>query len=76
MRLIEVGSRVVFDKKVFRPPYAPYYDDYKGHVFTVKKLHYRATHVELTCEDDPSVKVKGFVHPDELEQVPALDETF
>ena len=66
MKLVTVGQRVVFNPKVFKAPYAPYYDAYKDHEFEVVALHYRGTHIELKCVDAPEVLVKGYVHPDEL----------
>ena len=80
--MIIAGSRVKFANKVFKPPYAPYFDAYWGHFFLVVHLHWEDDpdsvlgplnkgdyHVELKCLDDPSVIVKGFIHPDELELI-------
>lgn len=62
---IKLGMTVEFDPKVFEYPYAPYYDSYKGRRFEVIAFH-PLGHVEITCVDDPSVRVKGHVHDDEL----------
>jgi hypothetical protein len=69
MKLVTVGQRVVFNPKVFKAPYAPYYDAYKDHEFEIVALHHRDTHIELKCVDDPAVLVKGYVHPDELKNL-------
>ncbi len=61
-----IGDKVCFSKKVFKPPYVPFYDAYKGHIFKIVAFHYSDTHVELECVSDVTVKVNGFVHPDEL----------
>lgn len=63
--LIKIGMIVQFDPKVFEHPYAPSYDAYKGHRFQVIAFH-PFGHVEITCVDDPSVRVKGYVHDGEL----------
>ena len=63
---MKIGSRVKFADKVFAPPYAPHYDDYKGHIFQVVAYHYNYSHVELKCPGDPSVIVRGYVHLDEI----------
>lgn len=64
---IGVGMEVYFRAKVYRDPYAPYYDAYKGHKFKVVALH-DDSHVELTCISDPTVQVGGYVHQDELKK--------
>lgn len=62
---IKVGMVVVFEDKVFSPPYTPYYDSYKGHIFEVLAFH-EGDHVKLKCVDDPSVAMQGYPHADEL----------
>ena len=62
---LKVGDRVVFEDAVYAPPFSPYYDEYKGHVFEVVSFHYGNTHVNLRCLD-ADVKVRGYAHPDEL----------
>jgi len=62
---LKLGMTVEFHPKVFQHPYAPHYDAYKGHRFEVIAFH-PLGHVEITCVDDPSVRVKGHVHDDEL----------
>jgi len=57
---------------VYAPPYAPYYDQYRGHVFVID--HYMAEdesqqHVWLTCVSDPGILVKGYVELYQLETV-------
>lgn len=58
-----------FKKRVFAPPFAPYYDNYRGHQFVIDHAHPDAEavgHVWLTCVDDPSVKVDGYVEMEDL----------
>ena len=57
---------------VFEPPYTPYYDSYRGHVFAID--HYSEEdesrqHVRLTCVSDPDIIVKGYVELYQLEEV-------
>lgn len=66
---LKVGMSVEFDCKVFEHPYAPYYDEYKGHRFQIVAFHPMG-HVQIKCVDDPSVQVKGHVHDDELRRLP------
>jgi hypothetical protein len=66
--MIGVGMEVYFRSHVFEPPFVPYYNSYMGHKFEVVRLHYNGTHVELRCIDDPSVKVAGYVHPEDLKR--------
>lgn len=63
---IGVGAEVYFKSKVYEAPYAPYYDEYKGHKFVVVATHHDDSHFELRCVDDQSIVVKGYVHDDEL----------
>ena len=61
-----------FRDKVFSAPYAPYYDQYRGHTFCID--YYMAEdesqqHVWLTCVSDPSIVVKGYVEMNQLETV-------
>lgn len=57
---------------VYEKPYAPYYNSYRGHEFTID--HYSAEdetqqHVWLTCVTDPSILVRGYVELHQLEPV-------
>lgn len=61
---LTIGQRVIFKPKVFRAPYVPYYDAYKGHTFEIIAFH-PGGHVELKCVTG-DVKVAGCVHDDEL----------
>ena len=65
---IGAGMEVYFRSKVFKPPYTPYYDAYQGHKFKVVAMHYDNSHAELACISDPTIKVTGYVHPDDLKQ--------
>ena len=62
---ISVGNKVHFRRNVFHGSYVPHYNEYAGHVFEVVAFHYDNTHVELKCVDG-DVKVKGYVHFDEI----------
>jgi len=62
----KLGSKVIFAKKVFEPPYTPYYDAYKDQVFEIVAYHHNYTHVELVCVSDPTIEVDGYVHPNEI----------
>jgi hypothetical protein len=62
---MKVRDRVVFAYHVYLPPLAPYYNEYKGHVFKVVSFHYHNTHVHLIDEDD-EVKVKGYVQAEHI----------
>lgn len=64
-----LGSIVRFNEKVFAEPHAPFYDAYRGHTFCVMDFDYTGDHIELCCSSDPTIKVKGFVHANELEIV-------
>lgn len=66
---MKIGGFVKFADKVFTPPYTPYYDAYKGHVFQVVAYHDNFSHVELKCYDDPSIVVNGHVHLDEVQDI-------
>ncbi len=66
---MKIGSIVTFVPKVYEPPYAPYYDAYKNQTFRVAAYHYQYTHVEVKCVSDPTIKVAGYVHPDEIMDV-------
>ena len=62
-------AKVTFKAHVYAPPFAPYYDAYKGHVFVIDHRHPEpeaTDHVWLECIDDPSVKVQGYVELDDL----------
>ena len=61
---IAVGNKVHFRRKVFEGSYVPYFNEYAGHKFEVVAFH-PGDHVELKCVDG-DVKVKGYVHLDEI----------
>jgi hypothetical protein len=73
----KAGDKVEFNPKVYKAPYAPYYDSYQGETFEIVVVHieepYGApehphiVHIELKCISDPELIVAGNVHPDELE---------
>lgn len=60
---IGVGMKVHFRSHVYKAPYAPFYDAYKGHAFTVVEIE--RGHVQLKGP----VKVAGWVHLEDLKQV-------
>jgi NAD(P)H-flavin reductase len=64
----KVGDKVQFREKVYRKPYTPYYDDYKGHAFEIVGVH-EGDHIELKCITGDTI-VKGHVHDDELIKIP------
>jgi hypothetical protein len=64
-------KRYEFKKHVYAPPYTPYYDAYKGHVFVIDHYHPdkdATDHVWLICVDDPKVKVLGYVEIGDLKR--------
>lgn len=65
--MVGKGMKVCFRSKVFKPPYTPYYDAYKGHAFEVVNIRAH-DHIELKCVSDPTLKVAGLVHDDELKR--------
>ena len=74
--MIKVGTRVEFNPKVYRAPYAPYYDRYQGEIFEVVAIYTEepygdvdSPHIKLKCVSDAWLEVYGNVHPDELEEV-------
>lgn len=61
-----------FKDEVYDPPYAPYYDQYKGHVFVIDHVSAEdetGEHVWLSCVDDCGLVVNGYVHLYNLETV-------
>jgi len=71
---MKVGDKVEFNPKVFKAPYAPYYDRYQGETFEIVAIYTEepygdidSPHIELKCISDPYLKLAGNVHPDELE---------
>ena len=59
-----------FKEKVYAPPYAPYYDQYQGHTFSIdhySKEDKSRQHVWLTCVSDSSILVRGYVEIHQLE---------
>lgn len=72
----EVGHVVKFHIKVFQNKnYVPHYDAYKGHQFIIRAIHTEdegepmEPHYELECLTG-DVKMKGWVHEDEIQFVP------
>ena len=66
-----------FRKKMFTHKYfKPYYKNYKGHAFIIDHYHPEdesGSHVWLICTSDPSIKVNGYVHFDDLVPVENKD---
>lgn len=65
---LKAGMYVYFHSKVFKEPYAPYYDAYKDHKFRIVKTHPHQ-HYQLECVSDSSIIVQGHVHGNELKRV-------
>lgn len=63
---MKVGDIVVFKAKVFGPAYAPYYDEYKGHRFVVRRIV--GGHIYVAYADGTGAK-DFMVHDDEVELV-------
>ena len=63
--------KYVFHERVYDEPFMPYYDEYKGHTFEVDHLHPEDPegHVFMRCVSDPSIKVKGAVHWEDLVEI-------
>jgi len=62
----------IFKNKVYKPPYAPYYDRYKGHTFKIDHFLVEdesLQHVWLECITDCDLKVSGYVELHQLELV-------
>ncbi len=73
---LKVGSKVEFNPKVYKDPYAPYYDKYQGETFEIVAIYTEepygapeSPHIRLRCTSDAWLEVAGNVHPDELEEV-------
>ena len=70
---IKVGDAVIFNERVFKSPYVPYYDKYKGHSFVVAEFHWEDgadhDHVWLNCTSDPSITMDGYVDTSDLIKV-------
>lgn len=69
-----IGDIVCFCDNVFKPPFFPYYEEYRGHQFKVagygrEELHEDPHAVALKCTTDPSVIVKGNVHEHNIKRV-------
>jgi hypothetical protein len=61
-----------FKDHVYVKPYVPYYDEYKGEIFIIKQTHPHdksGEHVWMECISNTSIKVKGYVHRSDIEQV-------
>jgi hypothetical protein len=71
MKIQDYRGLLEFKSHVYEPPYSPWYDNYKGHVFCVHHPHPEDPdgHVFLACIDDTSVKLLGAVHWDDLKRV-------
>ena len=68
----------IFHNRVYNKPFAPYYDAYKEHIFSIDHVMKEDTtgeHVWVVCIDDPSIKVNGYVHRKDLVEVEALHLT-
>lgn len=74
----KIGDVVVFRSHVFHPPFTPYYDRYKDHLFVVEKYYDEEdademeeidSHLWLKCVSDPIIKVNGYVHAEDLLKV-------
>lgn len=66
-----------FLDKMYKEPYAPHYEMYKGHTFRIDHYHNEDEtnqHVWLVCIDDESIIVKGYVHIGDLEQIDELED--
>ena len=53
-----------FDNKMFKAPFAPFYNRYKDHEFVIDHYHPEdelQQHVFVKCVDDPELKVDGYV---------------
>lgn len=67
-----LSQKFKFLDKVYRPPFKPFYDKYRGHEFVVKHFHpddVDKRHVLLECISDPNLKVDGYVHIDDLTNI-------
>jgi len=69
-----VGQKVEFDDMVFRSPYYPYYEKYKGHVFKIDHFmeeDEEQQHVWLKCITNDDIVMDGYV---ELYQLKIVGE--
>jgi hypothetical protein len=67
------GKIVVFHDRVYDMPFKPYYDAYKGHMFTIDHEHPEDStgeHVWVNCVTQPSLKVNGYVDRMDLVVLP------
>ena len=67
-----MSDMFVFKDKVYKAPYAPYYDKYKGHTFVINHFSPEdesLQHVWLECITDYDLKVAGYVELHQLELV-------
>lgn len=65
-----MANKFKFKDKVYKPPYSPYYDMYRGHVFVIDHFHRddeSLQHVWLKCITDSNLKVAGYVELHQLE---------
>lgn len=54
-----------FHDRMFEGGNKTYYETYRDHVFRICHYHPEdelCGHVWLICDDDPNIKVKGYVH--------------
>lgn len=78
---MKIGDIVKFEDKVFAPPYVPYYDAYKDHVFQIISFwiynddaddlipineYYNTCHIKIKCISNSNIKVGGLIHDDEI----------
>lgn len=67
-----LSQKFKFLDKVYRPPFKPFYDNYRGHEFVVTHFHpddVDKRHVFLECVSNPNLKVDGCVHIDDLTNI-------
>jgi hypothetical protein len=77
----KIGDVVIFREHVYYPPFTPHYDRYKEHIFIVEKYYDEDdadelledgeidSHLWLKCVSDPIIKLKGYVHAEDLIKV-------
>jgi len=62
----------IYKEYVYKEPYSPYYEEYKNHKFVID--HFMENdelqeHVWLSCVDDINLKLKGYVHYSDLQEI-------
>lgn len=61
-----------FNDRVYTSIYKGYYDNYRGHQFFIDHFSHEDEdnqHVWLICDDDPDIKVAGYVDLRDLVQI-------